>query len=56
MFTLGNILHGGIVDMTDRGSNNLLLATGQIVDVAMHDIFFGAVQCRAKWLVQPQLK
>jgi hypothetical protein len=35
MFALENILHGGIVDIVDPGSNNLLLVMGWMVDVAM---------------------
>jgi hypothetical protein len=35
LFTLWNILHGNIVDVTGPGNNSLLLATGWMVDVAL---------------------
>jgi hypothetical protein len=37
LLTLGNILHGSVVDATGLGNNNLLLTMWWMVDVAVSD-------------------
>jgi transketolase C-terminal domain/subunit len=50
MFALGNILHGGIVDLVSPGSNILLLAMGWMVDVAMSSVLLQSSAVSSKMI------